>query len=309
MWTTAGPLRAGEAAIPLWRWAFATITRAPCLWTTLWKSQECPLRAAFRCRRPGGRATFDAVASAPLAPSARRRSTPACAVDARRYARRRSSTPDLLWTAVADRIRDDLSPMVFGAWFSTTRALALEGDVLEVGVPNEFTRAWIEGHFAELVRTRGHAPPTRASRCASCVADGEPARASSRASGRARRRAAPGRSAASAPASRAGRAPALEVHVRLVRDRQVQPLRARRGARRRRGARAGLQPARDLRRDRARQDAPAAGDRALRAHARARHAGSLHDLRGVHERVHRRASRTSGWTTSSGATARSSTSS
>ncbi len=63
-----------------------------------------------------------------------------------------SSTPDLLWTAVADRIRDDLSPMVFGAWFSTTRALALDGGVLEVGVPNEFTRAWIEGHFAELVR-------------------------------------------------------------------------------------------------------------------------------------------------------------
>ncbi len=61
-------------------------------------------------------------------------------------------TPDLLWTAVADRIRGDLSPMVFGAWFSTTRALALEGDVLEVGVPNEFTRSWIEGHFSELVR-------------------------------------------------------------------------------------------------------------------------------------------------------------
>jgi chromosomal replication initiator protein len=63
----------------------------------------------------------------------------------------------LLWTAVADRIRDDLSPMVFGAWFSTTRALALEGDVLEVGVPNEFTRSWIEGHFAELVRKAAHA--------------------------------------------------------------------------------------------------------------------------------------------------------
>ena len=62
------------------------------------------------------------------------------------------SPPDALWTAVADRIRDDLSPMVFGAWFSTTRALALDGDVLEVGVPNEFTRSWIEGHFSELVR-------------------------------------------------------------------------------------------------------------------------------------------------------------
>ena len=67
------------------------------------------------------------------------------------------SHPDLLWTAVADRIRDDLSPMVFGAWFSTTRALALEGDVLEVGVPNEFTRSWIEGHFAELVRKAANA--------------------------------------------------------------------------------------------------------------------------------------------------------
>jgi chromosomal replication initiator protein len=62
------------------------------------------------------------------------------------------STPDLLWTAVADRIRDGLSPMVYGAWFSTTRALALEGDVLEIAVPNEFTRAWIEGHFDELVQ-------------------------------------------------------------------------------------------------------------------------------------------------------------
>jgi chromosomal replication initiator protein len=62
------------------------------------------------------------------------------------------STPDLLWTAVADRIRDGLSPMVYGAWFSTTRALALDGDVLEIAVPNEFTRAWIEGHFSELVQ-------------------------------------------------------------------------------------------------------------------------------------------------------------
>jgi chromosomal replication initiator protein len=67
------------------------------------------------------------------------------------------STPDGLWTAVADRIRDDLSPMVFGAWFSTTRALALEGDVLEIGVPNEFTRSWIEGHFSELVRKAANA--------------------------------------------------------------------------------------------------------------------------------------------------------
>ena len=84
-----------------------------------------------------------------------------------------SSTPALLWTAVADRIRNDLSPMVFGAWFSTTRALALEGDVLEVGVPNEFTRAWIEGHFADLVRRAASAADPGVS-VRFLVADGEP---------------------------------------------------------------------------------------------------------------------------------------
>jgi chromosomal replication initiator protein len=83
------------------------------------------------------------------------------------------STPDLLWTAVADRIRDDLSPMVFGAWFSTTRALALEGDVLEVGVPNEFTRTWIEGHFSELVRKAASAADPGVS-VRFRVTDGEP---------------------------------------------------------------------------------------------------------------------------------------
>ena len=83
-----------------------------------------------------------------------------------------SSPPELLWSAVADRIRDDLSPMVFGAWFSTTRALALEGDVLDVAVPNEFTRAWIEGHFAELVgRAANAAGPGMSVRF--LVADGE----------------------------------------------------------------------------------------------------------------------------------------
>jgi chromosomal replication initiator protein len=63
--------------------------------------------------------------------------------------------------------------MVFGAWFSTTRALALEGDVLEVGVPNEFTRTWIEGHFAELVRRAATAADPGVS-VRFLVADGEP---------------------------------------------------------------------------------------------------------------------------------------
>ena len=66
------------------------VLRARSLWTTLWISQECPQRAAFRCRRRAAASSSDALASAPLAPSARRRSTPACAVDERSHARRRS---------------------------------------------------------------------------------------------------------------------------------------------------------------------------------------------------------------------------
>ena len=77
--------------------------------------------------------------------------------------------------------------MVFGAWFSTTRALALEGDVLEVGVPNEFTRAWIEGHFAELVRRAATAADPGVS-VRFLVADGEPRRAVEREASRSARR-------------------------------------------------------------------------------------------------------------------------
>ena len=198
------------------------------------------------------------------------------------------STPDLLWTAVADRIRDDLSPMVFGAWFSTTRALALEGDVLEVGVPNEFTRSWIEGHFSELVRKAASAADPGVS-VRFRVTDGEPAR---------RRERAPQRSSAPPAKPRAREA-------RAAAPTQAEPLRSKYtfgsfviGSSNRFAHAAalavaeapgpGLQPARHLRRHRPRQDAPAAGDRPLRAHARARHAGALRHLRGLHERVHRR---------------------
>jgi chromosomal replication initiator protein len=193
------------------------------------------------------------------------------------------STPDVLWTAVADRIRDDLSPMVFGAWFSTTRALTLDGDVLEVGVPNEFTRSWIEGHFSELVRKAARSPgrlgalPRR---------DGEADRCACR--GRRRRRA-HGCAADERQGARAGAAEPLRSKYTFgsfvigssTASRTPQPWPSQKLP-------AGLQPARHLRRHRARKDAPAAGDRALRADARAGHAGALRHLRGLHERVHRR---------------------
>jgi chromosomal replication initiator protein len=56
-----------------------------------------------------------------------------------------------LWADVSGRLRADLPDGVFAAWFGAARPVGLAGDDLEIGVPNEFTRAWIEGHFADLV--------------------------------------------------------------------------------------------------------------------------------------------------------------
>jgi chromosomal replication initiator protein len=56
-----------------------------------------------------------------------------------------------LWADVSGRLRADLPDGVFAAWFGAAHPVGLAGDDLEIGVPNEFTRAWIEGHFADLV--------------------------------------------------------------------------------------------------------------------------------------------------------------
>jgi chromosomal replication initiator protein len=56
-----------------------------------------------------------------------------------------------LWADVSGRLRADLPDGVFAAWFGAARPVGLAGDDLEIGVPNEFTRAWIEGHFSDLV--------------------------------------------------------------------------------------------------------------------------------------------------------------
>ena len=79
------------------------------------------------------------------------------------------------------------------------------------------------------------------------------------------------------------------VHVRPVRDRRRQPARPRRRAGRGRDARARLQPALHLRAARARQDPPPALDRQLPGRARRRADRPLHDGRGVHRPLRRRA--------------------
>ena len=61
-----------------------------------------------------------------------------------------SSAADL-WEAIAGELRQTLAPPTYSAWFGRANGRALSDEALEVGVPNEFVRGWITGHFMDLV--------------------------------------------------------------------------------------------------------------------------------------------------------------
>jgi chromosomal replication initiator protein len=60
-------------------------------------------------------------------------------------------TAQSLWSEVAGRLRGALNDTTYGTWFGETHGLAIEGERFIVGVPNDFTRDWIEGHFLGLI--------------------------------------------------------------------------------------------------------------------------------------------------------------
>ena len=60
-------------------------------------------------------------------------------------------TAESLWSEVAGRLRGALNDTTYGTWFGEARGLELGGDRFVLGVPNDFTRDWIEGHFLGLI--------------------------------------------------------------------------------------------------------------------------------------------------------------
>jgi len=61
-------------------------------------------------------------------------------------------TADGLWDEVSDRLRGALNEATFGTWFAEAAGAELTDDAFTLGVPNDFTREWIEGHFLGLIR-------------------------------------------------------------------------------------------------------------------------------------------------------------
>jgi len=56
-----------------------------------------------------------------------------------------------IWQATLDRIEKKMSKPSFETWLKTTRPVSLTDDTLVISVPNDFTRDWMQGRYAELI--------------------------------------------------------------------------------------------------------------------------------------------------------------
>jgi chromosomal replication initiator protein len=61
-------------------------------------------------------------------------------------------TPEAMWTDVSNRLREALNEATYKTWFGVAEGVELSDDTFVIGVPNQFTREWIEGHFLGLIR-------------------------------------------------------------------------------------------------------------------------------------------------------------
>jgi chromosomal replication initiator protein len=63
------------------------------------------------------------------------------------------------WNDVSVRLQGMLNESTWSAWFASAAPRALDDRRLEVGVPNEFTRQWIEGNLSSLVVAAAQSVP------------------------------------------------------------------------------------------------------------------------------------------------------
>jgi chromosomal replication initiator protein len=63
----------------------------------------------------------------------------------------RNAAASTTWESISQRLQQMLNAGTFGTWFGNALALDQDETRLVVGVPNEFTKNWIEGHFSSLL--------------------------------------------------------------------------------------------------------------------------------------------------------------
>ncbi len=61
-------------------------------------------------------------------------------------------TAESLWSDVSARLKGTLNEKTFRNWFGEVAAVRLDDETFVLAVPNDLTREWIEGRFADLIR-------------------------------------------------------------------------------------------------------------------------------------------------------------
>jgi chromosomal replication initiator protein len=61
-------------------------------------------------------------------------------------------TAKSLWGEVAGRLRESLNETTYQTWFGEAEGVELSGETFVIAAPNDFAKAWIGGHFLELIR-------------------------------------------------------------------------------------------------------------------------------------------------------------
>jgi chromosomal replication initiator protein len=61
-------------------------------------------------------------------------------------------TAQSLWREVATRLRQALNETTYQTWFGEARGIELSDDTFTIAAPNDFAKAWIAGHFLELIK-------------------------------------------------------------------------------------------------------------------------------------------------------------
>ncbi|EEG76921.1 chromosomal replication initiator protein DnaA [Dethiobacter alkaliphilus] len=56
-----------------------------------------------------------------------------------------------IWQATLDKISEKMSKPSFETWLKTTRPVSLSDDTLVISVPNDFTKDWLQGRYAEMI--------------------------------------------------------------------------------------------------------------------------------------------------------------
>jgi chromosomal replication initiator protein len=61
-----------------------------------------------------------------------------------------SITPAEIWKRLLDRARQDIPEQTFRTWLEPTEALSIDGNIISVGVPDQFAADWNESKHADL---------------------------------------------------------------------------------------------------------------------------------------------------------------